>query len=126
MTPPDTFRKLLRRAWLGVPGFERLVEELPDASGLSRLEREIVAALRRDGPLTPHALFLAVAEQEEVPWIGDTVLWVMAGELEPIVVRRGEHYVLAGEPPREVPERWLGGVRLPGWVYESGSVRSTS
>jgi hypothetical protein len=127
---PDAFAALRSpdpRAWLGVHGFERLLEELPDpATGLGRLEREIVTALRRDGPLTPHALFVAVAEQEEVPWIGDTSLWALADELAPLVVRRGERYVLAGEPPREVPERWFGGVRLPGWVYESGSVRPTS
>jgi hypothetical protein len=115
------------RAWVGVPGFERLLEELPDpATGLGRAEREIVAALRERGPLTPQELFLAVAEQEEVPWIGDWSVWALADDLAPLVARRGERYVLAGEPPRAVPERWLGGVRLPGWVYESGSVRPES
>jgi hypothetical protein len=126
---PDAFAALRSpdpRAWIGVPGFERLLEELPDPdTGLGRAEREIVAALRRDGPLTPLRLFVAVAEQEEVPWIGDTIVFALADDLAPLVVRRGERYALAGEPPREVRERWLGGVLLPGWAYKSGSVLRT-
>jgi hypothetical protein len=126
---PDAFAALRSpdpQDWVGVPGFERLLEELPDPdTGLGRLEREIVAALRRDGPLAPLRLFIAVAQQEEVPWIGDTILFALADDLAPLVVRRGERYALAGEPPREVPERWLGGVRLPGWAYRSGSVLRT-
>jgi hypothetical protein len=121
------------RAWLEVPGFARLVEELPDArSGLGRLEREVLEALT-PGPLAPSQLFAAVSAREQPPWLADASLWAIADRLAPLVLRdRGGRYrlgeegrrVLAGEARRPPDDRWLGGVRLaPGnreWAWDPG------
>ena len=91
--------------------FPRLLEELPGDDGLGRLEREIVDALR-DGPLRRHELFLAVSELEQPPWLGDWSLFAAADGLAPIVERDGEVYRLTGVREAELPERWIGGVRV--------------
>ena len=73
------------RAWLDVPAFERLLEELPDVrTGLTRVERQILEALR-DGPLPPERLFVAVAEHEDPPWLGDDTVFALAADLDPLV-----------------------------------------
>lgn len=140
--PPDrepfaVLRSPDPRAWQDIPSFGRLLEELPDRrDGLSRLEREILEALR-EGPLDQRALYRAVAPLEQPPWLGDWSLWALADELVPLVERRRERErepyaltgegraVLAGERRRSVPDRWLGGVRLgPGltdWVWDPGA-----
>lgn len=119
------------RAWLEVPGLERLVEELPDVrTGLSRLEREVLEALAH-GALTPGELFTAVSAREQPPWLGDASLWAVADGLAPLVVRdaagryaasQDGRRVLAGESRRPAVDRWLGGVRLaPGlreWAWD--------
>lgn len=118
------------RAWETVAGFERLLEELPDArTGLTRLERQILEALH-DGPLAPGGLFLAATRREEPPWIGDTVVFAVAADLDPLVARTNGHYeltpegaaVLAGDATRPRNDRWLGGVHLgpgrPDWAWD--------
>jgi hypothetical protein len=123
------------RAWAAVPGFERLLEELPDVrSGLSRLEREILEALRRR-PLTPGELFQAVAAREDPPWIGDAPLFALADELPPLVTRTDGRYrlapegeaVLAARAVRRRADRWLGGVHLgpgrPDWAWDAEARR---
>jgi hypothetical protein len=118
------------RAWLGVDGFERLLEELPDVrTGLSRVERQILDALRA-GPLTPHQLFVAVAQHEDPPWLGDATVYALAAELALLVTFADGRYeltpdgdaVLAGTTTRPPIERWLGGVHLgpgrPGWAWD--------
>lgn len=55
--------------WLA-PALRRLLEELPDAAGLTRTERttlEILAA----GSASPGALFTAVGDREEAKFLGD-------------------------------------------------------
>jgi hypothetical protein len=92
--------------------FPRLLEELPGDDGLGRLEREILAALG-DGPLEPYALFVAVSAQEQPPWLGDSSLFAAADALAPLVERRGDTYARTGISEATLPERWVGGVRLP-------------
>ena len=129
------FRSPDPRAWLDVAAFERLLEELPDVrSGLTRVEREILAALA-DGPLPPHGLFAAVAQHEEPPWLGDTSVFALAGDLAPLVAFTDGRYaltpegaaVLAGTATRPPIDRWLGGVHLgpgqPDWVWDPDARR---
>jgi hypothetical protein len=123
------------RAWLDVPAFERLLEELPDVrSGLTRVERQILQALR-DGPLAPGRLFLAVAEHEDPPWLGDGTVFALADDLAPLVARANGHYeltpegdaVLAGTTTRPPIDRWLVGVHLgpghPDWAWDPDARR---
>jgi hypothetical protein len=124
------------RAWEAVPGFERLLEELPDArTGLTRLERQILEALR-ESPLAPGGLFLAATAREDPPWVGDTAVFALAADLDPLVARTNGHYelmpagvaVLAGDAPRPPVDRWLGGVHLgpgrPDWAWDAAARRA--
>ena len=123
------------RAWAGVPGFERLLEELPDArTGLSRTERQILEALA-PGPLEPGELFVAVASREDPPWLGDTAVFALAADLDPLVSSADGRYeltpagpeVLAGDATRPPVDRWLGGVHLgpghPDWAWNPDTRR---
>jgi hypothetical protein len=123
------------RAWLDVPAFERLLEELPDArSGLTRVERQILEALR-DGPLPPERLFTAVAQHEDPPWLGDATVFALAGDLNPLVTFSAGCYaitpdgaaVLTGAAVRPRTDRWLGGVHLgpghPDWAWDAAARR---
>lgn len=123
------------RAWLDVPGFERLLEELPDVrTGLTRVERQILDALRA-GPLAPEQLFVAATQPEDAPWIGDATVFALAADLDPLVARSNGHYeltpdgeaVLAGTATRAPIDRWLGGVHLgPGqadWAWDPAARR---
>lgn len=123
------------RAWLEVPAFARLLEELPDSrSGLSRLEREILEALE-PGPLTPTDLFTAATASEEPPWVGDASVFALADDLAPLVTRSDGRYeltpegaaVLGGDTTRPRITRWLGGVHLgaghPDWTFNADSRR---
>lgn len=123
------------RAWVGVPGFERLLEELPHVrTGLSRTERQILEALAA-GPLGPGELFAAVAAREEPPWLGDTAVFALAADLAPLVTSADGRYeltpagqaVLAGESTRPAIDRWLGGVHLgpghPDWAWNPDTRR---
>jgi hypothetical protein len=118
------------RGWAGFPFMDRLLEELPWAgTGLSRLEREVLEALVT-GPLGRGELFLAVAEREHPPWLGDTTVWAAADALDPLVARDGAAWhitaagesVLAGHAAREPFDHWVGGVHLvpgePGWAWD--------
>ena len=96
-----------------------LLEELPDArTGLSRLERQILEALR-DGPLAPEHLVVAVAEHEDPPWLGDDTVFALAADLAP--ARHRSRYELtpagAGRPRRH---------RHPPARSTAGSGESTS
>jgi hypothetical protein len=123
------------RAWLGVPAFARLLEELPDSrTGLSRLESEILEALEL-GPLTPMDLFTAATASEQPPWVGDASVFALADDLAPLVTRANGRYeltpdgaaVLAGDATRPGTDRWLGGVHLgpghPDWTFNTDSRR---
>jgi hypothetical protein len=123
------------RAWLDIPAFDRLLEELPDVrSGLTRVERQILQALS-DGPLAPGRLFLAVAQHEYPPWLGDDTVFALADDLAPLVARANGHYeltpdgeaVLAGTGSRPPIDRWLGGVHLgpgePDWAWDPDAHR---
>jgi hypothetical protein len=123
------------RAWIGVQGFERLLEELPDVrTGLSRTERQILDALA-PGPLSPHALFAAVAAHEDPPWLGDATVFALADDLRPLVAFAGGRYeltpegdaLLTGHATRPPLDRWLGGVHLgagrPDWAWDPDARR---
>jgi hypothetical protein len=123
------------RAWLDVPEFERLLEELPDArTGLSRLERQILEALR-DGPLTPAELFPAAIAGEDPPWVGDAAVFALAADLAPLVSFTDGRYelmpegeaVLDGTAIRPRIDRWIGGVHLgpgqPDWAWDATARR---
>jgi len=120
------------RGWAEHPFMDRLLEELPDAAtGLSRLEREILEALAA-GPLGDAELFTRVAAREQPPWLGDTMVWAAAAALDPLVAldddgawrltAEGEA-VLAGRARRPAHDHWVGGVHLvPGeqaWTWDS-------
>jgi hypothetical protein len=128
-------RSLDPRAWVEIPGFERLLEELPDIrSGLSRTERQILEALAA-GPLAPAELFAAVAAREDPPWLGDATVFALAGDLAPLVARADGAYaltpdgaaVLTGHAARPPIDRWLGGVHLgpghPDWAWNPDTRR---
>jgi Domain of unknown function (DUF1835) len=123
------------RDWLAVPGFERLLEELPEVrTGLGRTERQILEALR-DGPLAPQRLFTAVVQREDPPWLGDAAVYALAGDLHPLVRFADGRYeltpdgeaVLAGRASRPPIDRWIGGVHLgPGrtdWAWDPDARR---
>jgi hypothetical protein len=122
------------RAWMSVPAFARLLEELPDArTGLSRLERQILGALH-DGPLPPDRLFRAATAGEDPPWVGDASLIAIARDLHPLVAFNGRYEltsdgeaVLTGATTRPRIDRWLGGVHLgpgqPDWVWDAAARR---
>ena len=124
------------RAWEDVPAFGRLLEELPDArTGLSRLEREILAVLA-PGPLEPEQLFLRVAEREQPPWLGDSAVFAAAACLAGLVGETGTGYeltpageaVLAGDATRAPHDHWIGGVHLgpgePRWAWDAATRRA--
>ena len=123
------------RAWLDIPGFQRLLEELPDVrTGLTRVERQILEALR-DGPRPPERLFPAVAQHEDPPWLGDATVFAVATDLDPLVTHTNGTYeltptgdaVLAGTTTRPPIDRWLGGVHLgpghPDWAWDPDARR---
>ena len=137
---PDAFAALRSpdpRAWAGVPAFTRLLAELPDVrTGLSRLEREILAALR-SGPLSAGELFAAISARERPPWIADHPLFAVADDLDPLASRLADGKyaitadgvdVLAGRSIRPTTDRWLGGVHLgpgcPDWRWDPRSERA--
>jgi hypothetical protein len=137
-TGPDRVRRAAlsgSRDWLGIDGFERLLEELPDVrTGLGRTERSILEALSAQ-PLTPHELFAAVAAREDPPRLGDTAVFALAADLEPLVRLAGGRYeltpegtaVLSGAATRPPIDRWLGGVHLrpghPDWAWDATAHR---
>jgi hypothetical protein len=123
------------RAWLEITTFQRLLEDLPDVrTGLTRTERQILEALRT-GPRDRHDLFRAVAENEDPPWLGDSAVFALAGDLEPLVARADGRYeltpegraVLDGDATRPPIDRWLGGVHLgpgqPDWAWDPDARR---
>jgi hypothetical protein len=134
-TPFAALRSGDPRAWLDVPPFARLLEELPDSrTGLTRLERQILEALE-PGPLTPDELFTTATASEHPPWVGDAPLLALADDLAPLVARSKGRYqltatgaeVLAGATTRPRTDRWLGGVHLgpghPDWAFNASSRR---
>jgi hypothetical protein len=109
------------------PALRRLLEELPGArDGLSRTERQLLAAVAA-GARTPERAFLDAAAQEEAPFLGDSTAFDRLEELgrgpAPLVgggsgalalTDAGEE-VLAGRADRVALngfDRWLGGVHL--------------
>jgi len=120
------------RAWLDVPAFARLLEELPDVrTGLGRTERQILEALA-SGPLAPAELFVAVAAREDPPWLGDATLFALARDLAPLVdgayaLTPAGADVLAGVATRPPIDRWIGGVHLgpghPDWGWNQDTRR---
>jgi hypothetical protein len=135
---PEAFAALRSpdpRAWLEITAFQRLLEELPDVrTGLSRTERQILEALR-PGPRNPYELFAAVAEREDPPWLGDSTVFALADDLQPLVARADGNYtltpeglaVLDGAATRPPIDRWLGGVHLgpgrPDWAWDPDARR---
>ncbi|MCD6040922.1 MAG: hypothetical protein K0R40_525 [Burkholderiales bacterium] len=100
---PQDLEKLKIQALPFLPAaLRRHLEEFPwTTDGLSRLERNIVEALRQ-GPLDFPALFERV--KEEPHYLGDTVLaWHLR--------RMEKEGLLAGKRTRRLP-RWLGGYEV--------------
>jgi hypothetical protein len=67
--------------WLA-PALRRLLEELPDSSGLTRTERAILDVLAA-GPANPGQLFVAAGEREQASFLGD---WPFFRRLEELAV----------------------------------------
>lgn len=59
---------------------ERFAEESPDASGLGRTQRQLLA-LVRDGAHTPFSIFKDFDAYEKYPFMGDTMCWKLLDEL---------------------------------------------
>ena len=106
------------------PALRRLLEELPGArDGLSRTERQLLAAVAA-GARTREQAFLAAAASEEAPFLGDATAFDRLDELaqgpHPLVtgalaLTDAGAEVLAGRADRVALngfDRWLGGVHL--------------
>jgi hypothetical protein len=104
-------------------------------SGLGRTERLIVEAVSA-GVRRRHAVFEAVQEREEAPFMGDVVFSTYLERLEPLVGEDDElaltatgEAVLAGDQNwLDIGQfdRWLGGVHLDGrapWRWDEVSER---
>jgi hypothetical protein len=108
----------------------RLLQELPDADdGLTRTERALLAATA-GGPVAGEAAFLAAVQQEERPYLGDTVAFERLADLaaaglvassandEPrlrtFAATDLGRQVLEGAHRAPVRLRWLGGAEVGG------------
>lgn len=105
-------RELIERTLKGWTGelpymgdaMARLLEEMP-AQGLTRLEREVVAAAR-SGATDPAEIFSRVSAMEERPYFGDSTLWrvinrLARAEKAPIVLE-GPGPLPVWEPPQNL------------------------
>ena len=85
---PAGWAELLERDTAGLPhlgsALHRLLEELPDANGLSRTERQLLEPLL-DGPKRPHELYLASQAREDAVFLGDAWAWRTLAGLVPLV-----------------------------------------
>jgi hypothetical protein len=106
------------------PALRRLLEELPGTrDGLSRTERQLLAAVAA-GARTRERAFGDAAAQEEAPFLGDDTAFERLEELargthpllaEPLALTEVGTEVLAGRADRIALngfDRWLGGVHL--------------
>jgi Domain of unknown function (DUF1835) len=106
------------------PALHRLLDELPDAAGLSLSERGILEVLA-DGPLTPVELFEATQDREPAPFAGDTWVWKVAADLDSLVTAvDGSGRIELTDAGRRVLDgaadrvellgidRWVGGIHL--------------
>jgi hypothetical protein len=106
------------------PALRRLLEELPGTrDGLSRTERQLLAAVAA-GARTRERAFGEAAAQEEAPFLGDDTAFERLEELargthpllaEPLALTEVGTEVLAGRADRIALngfDRWLGGVHL--------------
>jgi hypothetical protein len=128
--------------WL--PAFRRHLEEFPAAgSGLSRTERQALAALHEQGPLSATRLFFAAQQREEVPFMGDVsffnLLKGLAAARQPLIRAAPDGRLTLLEAGLDVLEgradhaaangidRWLGGVHLSGnrpeWRWDAAAAR---
>jgi hypothetical protein len=71
------------------PAILRMLEELPGADGLSRTERQMLAAIEAGESLTALALFVATQKMEDAEFLGDWSFWRLLDQLaladEPLV-----------------------------------------
>jgi hypothetical protein len=126
------------------PALRRLLEELPDRSGLSRTERQLLEPLL-EGPKQPFELYLASQACEEAAFLGDAWAWKRLAELAPLVEELPSppplgdpreflstrvtltplgRKVLAGKAEHTPAERWLGGTRVDGsWRWDAATRR---
>jgi len=108
------------------PALRRLLEELPGAhDGLSRTERQLLAAVAA-GARTRERAFVAAMAAEDAPFLGDTTAFErldeLAGGPQPLLTAGPELAltaagadVLAGRADRVALngfDRWLGGLHL--------------
>ncbi len=101
---PDAVEAFLQRDTSALPFLRaallRLLEERPDANGLSRSDRQLLQPLL-DGPRTRVELFLAAQEAEEAPFEGD--VWAfrrldrLAASRPPLIRQAGERYELTDD-----------------------------
>jgi hypothetical protein len=123
------------------PALKRLLEELPwTRDGLSRLERQVLEALR-DGPLAFDELFPRAHHHREDPvFLGDSVLRVylerlaqdglVKNEAAVAITQRGSAVLEGNEDAWSFPRcvRWLGGYEIRSgrlrWDPYLGAVRS--
>ena len=110
----------------------RLLEDLPwTTTGLGRTEAQLLAALA-NGAADRTEAFLAAANAEERPFLGDTSAFATLDRLAPLLdgdaLNERGGAVLAGREMWEPPhERWIGGTRLPAgrqrWRWDPAAER---
>jgi hypothetical protein len=89
---PEPWAKLLENDLPALPFLNacvhRMLEELPGRDGLSRTERQTLAAVKQ-GATTPSALFASVQQQEEAVFMGDRSFFRLLDDLalaqEPLI-----------------------------------------
>jgi hypothetical protein len=110
---PRGIVELLRRDTSALPflhgALRRHLEEFPSAeTGLSRTEATAQRIYGERGPMDWRRLFVAVQNEEERPFMGDTSFQRIWDELQ-----RGDK-----------PERWLGGARADRWRWDGEEIRA--
>ena len=105
---PEAWAKLLDEDLSALPFLRaavlRMLEELPGPDGLSRTERQMLAAIEANEAATPLSAFIAVQKMEDAEFMGDWSFWRLLDQLaladEPLIAG------LEGAPFRyQDPER---------------------
>jgi len=86
------------------PAVSRMLEELPGTDGLSRTERQMLAAIEAEESVTTLGLFIAVQKMENAEFMGDWSFWRILDQLalatEPLIAGLEAAPFQHGDPER--------------------------